>query len=145
MPPDITQEHLDTHVHSRLRTRIRIYLGISALIIIVIAYRIFTYGGGVIYPILALAIGLAVGTLVSRMFNVSWDKNAEKVVSSMDIYGILLLVAYIIFEIFGERLIRQHFQGAEVLTVILSLAGGAVLGRGLGMSRKMFSVLRENI
>lgn len=142
---DVTREHLDTHVHRRLRTRVRLYLGISVLIIIAIAYRIIFEGGGILYPLLALALGIGIGILVSRMFVIYWDTDSEKVVSRMDIYGIAFLVAYVIFEITGEHFIRQWFSGAEVLTVILSLAGGAVLGRGVGMGRAMIRVLRENI
>ena len=145
MPSPITREHLERHVHSRLRTRIRIYYGISCAIVVAIVYRVFVHGGGVLYPFLALVIGLAAGILFSQMFHVSWDKDAEKVVSRIDAYGIILIVVYIIFELFGESLIRRWFSGPEVLTVILALAGGAVLGRGLGMARKMFQVLRENI
>jgi hypothetical protein len=145
MSPDITRESLDKHVHSRLRTRIRLYLGISIAIIIAILYRVVVEGGGILYPLTALVIGIAAGVLLSRMFNVSWDKDAEKVVSRIDVYGGILLVVYIIFELSGEDLIRHWFNGSEVLTLILSLAGGAVLGRGLGMAGKMFSVLRSNI
>jgi hypothetical protein len=145
MAEEITSEHLDRYVHVRLRMRVRLYIGIAIGIIIAIIYRLATYGGAVVYSLLALFVGIAVGLFVSRMFNVSWDTEAEQVVSRMDIYGVIFLVAYIIFEIFGERLIREWFTGAEALTIILSLAGGAVLGRGLGMSRKMMQVLRENI
>lgn len=145
MAPDLTRAHLDKHVHPRLRNRVRIYLGISVLIIAIILYRIIFYGGGVLYPLVALAIGLGIGILLSRMFNVSWDKDADKVVSRIDLYGTALLIAYIVFELSGEDLIRHWFSGADVLTIILSLAGGAVLGRGLGMARRMLSVLRTNL
>jgi hypothetical protein len=145
MSTDITSEHLDQHVHKRLRTRVRLYLGISVVIIIAILYRIIVHGGGILYPLAALAVGLVIGIFLSRMFKVSWDKDAEKVVSRIDIYGVVFIVAYIILESFGENLIRQWFTGPEVLTIILSLVGGAVLGRGLGISRKMMQVLRENI
>ncbi len=139
----ITSEHLQKHVHTKLRKRVRLYIGISIGIIIVIIYRLFVDGGGFVYPLLALLIGLGIGLLLARMFNVSWDEDAEKVVSRMDIYGTSLLILYIIFEMLGEHYIRQWFTGSEVLTIILALAGGAVLGRGLGMSRRMMQVLRE--
>jgi hypothetical protein len=142
---DVTREHLDTYVHRRLRTRVRIYLGISVLIVAAIAYRIIFEGGGFVYPLIALAIGLVIGIAVSRMFSISWDADSEKVVSSMDAYGVAFLVVYVIFELTGEHFIRQWFQGPEVLTVILSLAGGAVLGRGVGMGHRMLEVLREHI
>ena len=142
---EITRAHIDRHVNSRLRTRIRLYLGISILIVLAIAYRIWQDGGGILYPAAALAIGIVVGSLVSRMFNVSWDAQAEQVVSRIDTYGGALLIVYVIFEITGEHFIRQWFVGPEVLTIILALAGGAVLGRGIGMGRKMMQVLRANV
>jgi hypothetical protein len=142
---ELTRAHFDKHVHSRLRNRVRLYLTISAVIILVIAYRLIFQGGDLRYPIIALAVGIGIGIIVSRMFAISWDKDSEKVVSRMDIYGTAFLVAYIIFEITSEHFIRQWFSGPEVLDVILSLAGGAVLGRGIGMGRAMVRVLRENI
>jgi uncharacterized membrane protein YraQ (UPF0718 family) len=145
MAADITQKHLDQHVHKRLRTRVRMYLGISAVIILAIIYRVIVHGGGVLYPLIALIIGIVIGIFLSRMFKVSWDTNAEKVVSRIDIYGTILLIVYIIVEISGEDLIRHWFSGPEVLTIILAVAGGAVLGRGIGIGRKMLQVLREHI
>lgn len=121
------------------------YLGISVVIVVAIIYRIVVHGGGFLYPAIALTVGLVVGIFLSRMFKVSWDRDAEKVVSRIDIYGAVLLGIYIVVEISGEDLIRRWFSGPEVLTIILALAGGAVLGRGLGISRKMLQVLRENI
>ena len=145
MSSDITREHLDKYVHSRLRTRVRLYLAISAAIVLAIVYRVVVHGGGILYPLIALVIGIVVGVFLSRMFNVSWDKDAEKVVSRIDIYGAVFLIVYVIFELSGEHFIEQWFSGPEVLTVILSLAGGAVLGRGVGMAGKMLRVLRSNI
>ncbi|HVZ75832.1 MAG TPA: hypothetical protein VG934_00995 [Candidatus Paceibacterota bacterium] len=142
---ELTREHLDRHVHSRLRNRVRLYLGISAAIIIAIIYRVIVHGGGVWYPLAVLVIGIVVGSLLSRMYITSWDEDSAKVVSRMDIYGGILLGCYIVFEIAGEHFIRQWFAGPEVLTIILALAGGAVLGRGVGMARNMLAVLRENI
>lgn len=142
---ELTRSHLDEHVHARLRNRVRIYFGLAVVIVLVIAYRLIFEGGNLLYPIVALAVGLVIGVIVSRMFAISWDKDSEKVVSRMDMYGAAFLVAYVLFEITGEYFIRQWFSGPEVLDVILSLAGGAVLGRGIGMGRAMVRVLREHI
>lgn len=62
---DVTRAHLDQHVHPRLRRRVRMYLGISVAIIIAIVYRIAVHGGGLIYPLAALAVGITIGILLS--------------------------------------------------------------------------------
>jgi len=145
METKLTREHLDAHIDRRLRMRVRLYLGISILIIAAIIYRVAVHGGGVLYPLIALVVGICVGSLLARMYLVSWDKNAAKVVSRIDTYGVVLLVVYVIFEISGEHLIGKWFSGPEILTLVLALAGGAVLGRGIGIGRKMVQVLRTSL
>ncbi len=121
------------------------YLGISGVILVVILYRIIVSGNAFQYPLIALAIGLVVGIVVSRMYEISWNKEAEQVVSRMDIYGALFLIAYIAFEIASHYFIEQWLEGPLVLTVILSSVGGALVGRGFGMLKKMIEVLKVNI
>ena len=143
--PEVPREHIGKHVHTRLRRRIQLYLGISILIVLAILYRILVDGGGFLYPLVALVVGIAAGLLFSRMYSVSWDTKAEQVVSRIDMYGAIVLAVYVVFELTGEQLIRERYTGPEVWTIILALAGGAVLGRGLAIGRRMMRVLRENI
>src|ERR1700691_6261609 len=101
--PEITRQNLDKHVNRRLRMRVRLYLGISVLILLAIGYRVWADGGGIAAPLFALFIGIGVGVLLSRMFAITWDVRAEQVVSRMDIYGAILLTIYIVFELTGEH------------------------------------------
>lgn len=142
---NLTREHFNTHVNPKLRRNILIYLSISGLIFLVILYRIISAGNSFHYPLLAFAVGLIVGMVVSRMYVISWDKDADRVVSRMDIYGVIFLAAYILFEISSEHFIKQWFRGPLVLTVILSLVGGTLLGRGFGMIKKIVRLLKINI
>jgi uncharacterized membrane protein YqgA involved in biofilm formation len=145
MDTPVTREHVDQHVPKNLRNRVRTYLALAVIIVVVIGYRLFVDQEDLWYAVLAFVIGSAVGIVVSRMYKIWWDTDAEKVASRLDIYGIVLLVAYVAFELLGEHYIRQTFAGPMILTMILALSGGAVLGRGIGIGRTMFRVLRANI
>jgi len=142
---DITREHFNTKVSPKLRRNIRMYLSISGIMLVVIVYRIIVAGNSFQYPLLAFAIGLVVGFSVSRMYAISWDKEAEQVVSRMDAYGLMFLAAYIGFEIASHYFIEHWLEGPLVLTVVLSSVGGALIGRGIGMFNKMIKVLEMNI
>jgi len=145
MATHLTREHLDQHVPKNLRTRVRIYLVIAVIIVCAIIYRLFIDQEDFWYALIAFVIGVVVGVLVSRMYKIWWDTDAQKVASRLDIYGIILLVVYIVFELVGEHFIREIFAGPMILTMILALAGGAVLGRGIGIGRTMLRVLRANV
>lgn len=142
--PTRTDGHITSHVSKRLLNQVRIYLVVAIIIIGAIIYRLFIDGGDVVYAVLAFCIGIAAGIVVSRMYKVWWDTDAQKVTFRLDLYGVMLLIAYIAFELFGEHYIRQVFAGPMILTMIFSLAGGAVLGRGIGMGRTMIRVFRAN-
>jgi hypothetical protein len=143
--PEITGEHLDLHVAPKLRNRIRLYLVLSLVILGVIIYRLFLNDGTAVYSVGTFFFGIIAGVLFSRMYKISWDENAQKVVSRLDMYGGILLGAYVVFEVVGEYVIRQNFVGPAILTMVLSLAGGALLGRGIGMGRTMVEAVRESL
>lgn len=142
---NLSREHFGTHVNPKLRRNIYTYLGISVVILVVILYRIISAGSSFHYPLLSFAVGLIVGIIVSRMYVISWDKDAEHVIHRMDAYGVVFLVAYILFEVASHYFIEHWLTGPLVSTVILSSIGGALLGRGLGMIHKMVAVLKVSI
>jgi len=145
MAAELNRGHLDQHVDPRLRTRIRIYVGIAAVLILFVMYRMFEEGQDFWYTLAALAVGIVAGFLFSRMFNIHWDVEGKKVMSRLDSLGGVVLACYIAFELGGHFFFEQYFSGPSALTLILALAAGAVLGRGLGMARTMLQVLRANV
>ena len=145
METNITSDHLDRHVDSRLRNRTRIYFVISGILAIVVVYRLFAEAGDPLLPIVLFAAGLAGGIVFSRMYKISWDHDAQKIVSRLDIYGGVILALYIVFEIFSRRYLEAHFSGPQALTLVFSLLSGVIIGRGIGMLRTMIRVIRTNI
>jgi hypothetical protein len=145
MAESLRREHLDLYVDRRLRMRVRIYLGLAVVLILFVLYRMFEEGQDFWYTLAALAVGLFAGFLFSRMYKIEWNVEGQKVMSQLDWIGGIVLACYIAFELAGHFFFERYFSGPSVLTLILALAAGAVLGRGLGMARTMIRVLRANI
>src|SRR6478735_1895275 len=104
MPARSLRSHAK-HIDKRLRFRLRLYFFIS---LVLIAVLVFNIGRGTLRiesGITALLIGIGLGIMTSRMFRISWDKDAQKVVSRLDMYGIIILIGYVLFEIFREKIV----------------------------------------
>src|SRR5689334_555713 len=94
--------HHAHHIDKRLRFRIRLYLIISLILVGVFVYNVLRGALRLDYGILGLIAGIFIGIFTSRMFHTSWDHDAKKVVSRLDMFGIGILIVYIGFEIFRE-------------------------------------------
>jgi protein-S-isoprenylcysteine O-methyltransferase Ste14 len=93
--------------------------------------------------VIALVIGLIAGLISSRMYKISWDKDEAKVVGRIDIYGVIVLVLFVLFEL-NRNNIATLFSGSETLGSIgFVLLTSALLGRILGTSRRILRVLSD--
>lgn len=145
MPPDISHKHLHKHVDRGLRWRLYIYFVLSIVILSAIIYRMIITPSGILYAVAALIVGNFIGIAVSRMYRISWNRKARKIIFRTDVYGIVILVGYFVFEIMGERYIRESFEGAMVFTIVLCLTGGAMFGRGIGISHDIADLLDKHV
>jgi hypothetical protein len=93
--------------------------------------------------IIALLIGILIGMVTSRMYHISWDKNAKKVISRLDIYGIIILILYVFLEIFRERIVGFVTHDFEVGTIGFAILAGIMFGRVLGTRGKIIKVLND--
>ncbi len=135
--------HHSHHVDKRLRFRLRIYFAISFILILVILYDIVTSKLPLIYALVGILAGIGVGIVSVRMFHISWNKDAKKIVSRLDEYGIVVLVLYIIFEIKREQIVGYFVGGTIVGTVSFSVLTGIMFGRFLGTRGKIVKILEE--
>jgi len=93
---------------------------------------------------IALVIGLLAGVASSRMYKISWNKDEAKVIGRIDIYGFIVLVAFMIFEL-NRGWIAQLIVGSEAFGSIgLVLIASALFGRIIGTSKKILRVLSDN-
>lgn len=127
-----------------LKVRLYIYIALCIGIIALITYHIVLDSAGIILPIVALLIGAIAGIGFSRIYQISWDENAGKVISRLDAYGAIILAVYACIEIFREKIVEHFVHGPAVAATSLSLLGGLLIGRILGMRRKIRTEVANN-
>ena len=142
MPKDL-RPHVK-HIDKKLRLRLRIYFFISAVLLIILIYNVIRGELRLDLGIIALLTGIILGILTSRMYHISWDKNAKKVISRLDIYGVIILILYIVLEIFRDRIVGFVTNDFEVGTIGFALLAGIMFGRVLGTRGKIIKVLHEH-
>lgn len=142
MPAKSLRHHAH-HIDKRLRFRLRLYFFIS---LILVGILIFNVGRGSLrldFGIIALLIGIGLGIMTSRMFHISWNDDAKKVVSRLDLFGIIILIGYIAFEIFREKIVAYITHDFQVGTIGFAVLAGIMFGRFWGTRGKIVQILRE--
>jgi hypothetical protein len=136
------QKHIH-HVDKKLQTRLRLYFLIASVLFIVFLYNIIRGALRWDLGIISLLIGIFIGIISSRMYHISWDKNAKKVIGRLDIYGIIILILYVVLEIFRDKLVTFVTHDFEVGTIGFAILAGIMFGRVLGTRGKIIQVLKE--
>ncbi len=129
------------HVESRLIKRLRIYIIIVLIMLSVIAFEVVTGAFSVILALIGIISGLLIGTIISRIYKLSWDEETHNVIGRVDKIGSLILVLYFIFIFTRAYYIGYWIQGAPLFAFILSLTAGTLLGRVLSTRRGIIKVL----
>ncbi len=129
--------------HKRLRTNLRILAVVYiVLIIVTIAHLVGT-------PLLwwqalpSIVIGLGVGFISSRMLRISWDSEQSKVIGKMDIYGVIILILFIAFELLRGKLAGLFVSGDAISSASFLILTFAIYGRLVAMSSKIVAIAKR--
>lgn len=131
------------HIDKKLVFRLRIYFIISLILICVVLFEVFSGHLQIFLALIGLLIGIILGVITARMFILSWDNDAKKVISKLDYVGGIILIVYIIFSFFRNTLIGNFVQANYVTGTSIAIATGVMIGRVFGTGRKIVSLLRE--
>jgi O-antigen/teichoic acid export membrane protein len=131
------------HVDNKLKFRLRLYVIISLVMLGVVLYEIFIHILPLEFAAVGILVGLVVGIISARRYHLSWDKDAKKIVSRLDLIGIIILVLYIGFVIVRSKLIGIFVQGPVVGAVSFSITAGVMIGRVVGTRNAIIEILRE--
>lgn len=142
MPDDYDpKKHLDP----KLRRRLTIYFIIAFILVGISIYYIIVDEVSTLYPLLGLILGIGLGALMARMFHITWDHGAKTAISRFDLYGIIILVAYIFLEIFRKQIVEYFIHGPSVVATSFALFAGTMIGRLIGMRGRIKEVMHENL
>lgn len=131
------------HIHEKLIRRLKIFIIMFVGMLGFIVYDVIRHGFDPLIIICGFILGIIIGALAGRMFNIQWHKETEKVVANLDTGGIIILVIYIAFSIFRQNILGVWIHGPVLATFSFSLATGAILGRILSINVRIRNVLNS--
>ena len=137
------RSHARSHINRKLRRNLRLYFIISVILLAAVIYEAVRYHATFWQVALGLLVGVLCGGLFARMYKISWDEDAQHVTSNIDIYGGVVLVLYIAFDLSRGHLVHIFTHGEALPAISLSLLAGAMYGRVLASGHVIIKILRE--
>jgi hypothetical protein len=142
MPKKPLRKHIH-HLDKKLKFRLRLYVLISIVMLLIILYDIFTISLPLELAGIGILLGVFIGIVSARMQHLSWDHGAKKIVSSLDLIGIIISVIYMAFVFLRSKLIGIFLVGPVVGAVGFSITAGVMIGRIVGTRNAIIEILKE--
>ena len=132
------------NVSKRLMIRQGIFFVIISILMVISTINVLSEKIGVFLAASGFLLALVTGLALSRMFRIFWNQEQEKVVSKLDMLGMIFLIGYICAEV-GRKFIFQYWlSGAELNAFGLIILTGLLLGRFVGTTIQIKNILRIN-
>jgi hypothetical protein len=131
-----------TVVDRRLRTQLRLFLAIFAVVAVLAGVQVVRDGVDPLWALAGFGVGLALGVGLARAKVLGWDPSEGAVVGTTDAVGAAILVAYLLFLVVRKRLLGGVIHDAATVGVVgLAMTGGTMLGRVASTRRGIRRVL----
>ncbi|PKL66297.1 MAG: hypothetical protein CVV28_11495 [Methanobacteriales archaeon HGW-Methanobacteriales-1] len=130
------------NIDSRIIKRLRIYLLVMFILLVVIVFEVLNGRFSILFSISGIFMGLLIGIIVSRVYNLSWDEETNNVIGKIDWIGAVILVCYLIFIFTKTQLLGYWAHGNSLFALVLSITAGTMLGRVLSTERGIKRVLK---
>ncbi len=142
--PLSSRKEVGRFVHRKLLFRLRRLALLFILIVAIVVDEVllnyiswYMAAGGFL-------LGLILGVVVGRhMHQISWDAETSKAITRMDSFGIILLLAYLIFSILRRWIFSHWLQGYTLTAFSLSIGAGGMLGRLFVTRKKIRQILKD--
>lgn len=119
------------------------YLVISVILVMIVLYEMLSMKVSLMLASAGLAIGLIIGLVAARMFRLSWDKDARQVISRLDMFGVIILVLYLLISIFRNTILSEFVEKTYITGTSISIVTGVMIGRVFGTGRRIRAILKE--
>lgn len=138
----MNKQFIRKYLEPRLIMRLRIYSAVMIIMMVIIAFEVLQHTVNISLAACGIVIGFVIGTLVSRMYHLSWDEDTSHVIGRIDGIGAAILVFYLIFVFTRAHFLGYWMQGAPLLAFILSITSGTMLGRVMSTRKGINKILK---
>lgn len=128
-------------IDPRLIKKLRIYVFIMLIMLIVIIYEIIKGEFNIAWAVGGILVGLGIGVMVSRMYRLSWDEETHNVIGRIDWIGGIILIFYLVFVFSRTYYLSYWVQGTPLLALIFSITAGTMMGRVMSTERGIIKIL----
>jgi hypothetical protein len=135
------KDSVSPKLHKKLLLYILIFL-IGAGIVI---FDIFTKREPLSYPLSGFIIGVLIGLITGRMYQIQWDDKTQQVITHIDLFGGIIFLIYMIFTLYKQDLIQLFTFGAAVTTTSIAVLAGVMLGRLLGIRKYVRKAISKHL
>ncbi len=138
-----SRETFKKHVDKKLSSRMKMYFFISLVMIGIVVYELVITD---INPLIVVGMflgSIGFGFLMSRMFHISWNADEQVVSSRIDKFGGFVLAIYLVFSLARHFFLESYVKHSWITIITFTTISGVMVGRFLGMRRKIFSVIKE--
>ena len=113
-----------------------VFLGLSV-------YYFIKEGMSIKYPIIVFIVGIVIGAILSRIQNLTWDKNSNQIIKEFDIISGILLFFLILFIIFKRNILNELIHLPKITAIIFALNAGIMLGKTIKIRHEIANILKE--
>jgi hypothetical protein len=139
--PKKSKSHNAEFIDDRLIKRLRIYMTIMGIMLVVIIFEIIMGNFSIAWALGGILVGLGVGVLISRMYHLSWDEETNNVIGRIDWIGGAILILYLVFVFSRTYYLSYWVQGTPLLALVFSITAGTMLGRVLSTEHGINKIL----
>lgn len=137
------KKKIKKHIDKKILLRARIFALVFLVMSVLLARDVIIDVISLPAALLALGFGLIVGIIASRMFHLSWSRDGNKVIASLDTLGIIILLLYILFAFVRDDILNYIVHGKLVGAMSMALVTGSFLGQLIGMRNGIKGILKE--
>lgn len=138
----MNNQFIRKYLEPRLIMRLRIYSAVMIIMVVVITFEVLQHTVAISLAACGIIIGFVIGTVVSRMYRLSWEEETSHVIGRIDGIGAAILVFYLIFVFTRAHFLGYRMQGAPLLALILSITAGTMLGRVMSTRKGIKKILK---
>ncbi len=142
---DKNKEFIYQHIDSRIIRRLRIYVLVLLILLVVILFELIQGNFTINIILLGILIGLGVGIISSRTYRLSWDSETDNVISRMDWIGAVILILYLIFIFTRVDLLERWIHGNPLFAIVISITAGTMLGRLVTTRHEVAKILKSRL